>query len=302
METSSLMMEKEAKSSLKGYIELTKPRITVMALISAAIGYACGQKFNPVPIGYMPMLHLLVGLSFIGAASNTLNQAYEVNLDKSMNRTLDRPIPSGRVSLKNGYLFGIGCFVIGMVYLLVFSSLQVAFLAFLTIFSYVLVYTPLKTRTSLNTVAGAFPGAFPVLTGWCAGFGDMHFNGLLIFFIVFVWQLPHFFSISWIYKEDYKNGGYKMMSLYDETGWQAVFLILLGTVSLVPVSILPYVYQMASDFYFFTAILCNCFFLASGLLLLINRNKFMKQYFYASIIYLPVLLLVLMLDILGVQL
>lgn len=277
------------------YIELVKPRLTAMALFSGVVGYVAA-----IPAGmsyrWMEMLHLLIALGFVGAASNIMNQAMEHNLDKIMDRTSDRPIPSGRVHEMEAKGLAIACAVIGHLYLYLAFTPLVTLLAFLTFISYVCIYTPMKTKSSLNTIVGAFPGALPLLTGWVAYRGVPDFQGFSVFAIVFIWQLPHFFSIAWIYKEDYQKAGYKMISLYDKSGKQAVALIVVGTLALAFTSYLPFLVDLTGFLYFFGIMIANSLFLATAALLVKDRNKYMKHYFYASIIWLPFVLILLMLD------
>ena len=285
----------------KDFIEMTKPRLSAMAVFSGSAGYVMARDPNKsffVMENIIELIWLTIGLSFVGAASNVVNMAMEHKLDSQMDRTADRPIPTGRVKKGEAMIFGHVCLALGLAVLFFFFRKQVGYLALFTYVTYVFMYTPMKTRTALNTIAGAFPGAFPILTGWIAhsdnGFHTQtEWFGFFPFAIVFVWQLPHFFSIAWIYKEDYKKAGYKMMSLYDESGKQAVILIFVGTLGLIAVSMLPYMYPMCNGYYFISAIILNAGLLCSSILLLVDRNRFMKQYFYASIIYLPLIVLAL---------
>ena len=279
------------------YIELVKPRLTAMALFSGAVGYVAavyaGHRIN-----WELVIHLVIALGFVGAASNIMNQVLEHKLDSLMERTSGRPIPTGRVASLEASVLGILCLLIGLAYLYYMFYPLVTFLALLTFVSYVCVYTPMKTRSSLNTIVGALPGALPALTGWVAYRQNMDFHGFTLFAIIFVWQLPHFFSIAWIYKEDYKRAGYKMISLYDDTGKQAVMLIILGTISLIAVSFLPFLMSPAHTgvFYFIGTFMANALLLVTSLLLLKDRNKYMKLYFYGSITWLPFVLTLMMFD------
>jgi len=281
------------------YIELVKPRLTAMALFSGAVGYVAAVYVG-VPIDWLVVTHLVISLGFVGAASNIINQAMEHKLDSIMDRTAGRPIPTGRVNAREALILGIICLIIGLVYLYYKfpRTPLVTLLALITFLSYVCIYTPMKTRSGLNTIVGALPGALPALTGWVAFRGEMDFHGFVLFAIIFVWQLPHFFSIAWIYKEDYKKAGYKMISLYDETGKQAVVLIILGTISLIAVSFLPFISTPAhtGDLYFIGTFMANALLLVTALLLIKDRNKYMKLYFYGSITWLPFVLTLMMID------
>jgi protoheme IX farnesyltransferase len=277
------------------YIELVKPKLTAMALLSGALGYlAAASPGQDIP--WITVVHLVLALALVGAASNIMNQAMEHKLDSIMDRTSDRPIPSGKVEAQEAKIFSVICLVAGLVYLQLYFEPLVVLLAFLTYISYVLIYTPMKTKSSLNTVAGAFPGALPVLIGWVACRGEPDFHGFVVFAVVFIWQLPHFFSIAWIYKEDYKKAGYKMMSLYDETGKQAVILIVVGTLGLIAVSFIPFLVKHTGDLYLVGCFPANALLLATSLLLLKDRNKYMKLYFYGSITWLPYILILMVVD------
>lgn len=279
------------------YIELVKPRLTAMALFSGAVGYVAAVPAG-LSIPWMTVVHLVIALGFVGAASNIMNQAMEHNLDKIMDRTSDRPIPSGRVEEMEAKALSIICASIGLLYLYVMFPKKplVTVLAFLTFISYLCIYTPMKTKSSMNTIVGAFPGALPLLTGWVAYTGVADFQGFSVFAIVFVWQLPHFFSIAWIYKEDYMKAGYKMISLYDKTGKQAVVLINVGTIALGFTSFIPFLIELTGILYFFGAVIANALNMMTALLLIKDRNKYMKLYFYASITWLPFILTLLMID------
>ena len=282
------------------YLELSKPRLSALAVFSGLTGYVMARDPNVsfAAANWLELFYLFCGLSFVGVASNMVNQALEGGLDSRMDRTKERPIPSGRITSKETFLVGFISLVIGLYILNHFFRSEVAWLNLFTFISYVAIYTPMKTRTAMNTIVGAFPGAFPILSGWIAhSNNDFHLYpnntewfGFFPFALVFIWQLPHFFSIAWIYKEDYARAGYKMMSLYDRSGKQAVVLIFVGTIGTIAVSYLPFVYDMCDVLYFFSACLLNCYLLISSILLMKDREKYMKQYFYASIIWLPAIL------------
>ena len=282
---------------LKIYIEATKPRLTRMAVMTGMIGYVLGEvqadQFN-----WWGFLAVTIGLVFCGASANILNEAVEYKNDALMERTKGRPIPTGRLPVKGAYIVGIICGVIGVVELLLTApNYQAGLLAFVTIFSYVVIYTLSKTKTIFNTVIGAFPGALPILIGWVMSTGGYHFYGFVFFFILFIWQFPHFFAICWIYREDYKRGGYKMASFYDSEGKGVVWLIFVSNLALIAVSWLPCAIKgMVSDVYFFFNVVATAYLLAKSLVLFVDRDKFMRGYFLASVFYLPVALIFLTVD------
>ena len=285
----------EMSTKISNYIELVKPRLTAMALFSGVVGYVAALSPGS-DIPWMKLFHVFMGLGFVGAASNIMNQAMEHDLDSRMDRTSERPIPSGRVEVQEAKTLSIVCLVLGIIYLQVMFGSFVTFLAFCTYLSYVVLYTPMKTKSSLNTIVGAFPGALPVLTGWVACRGVADFQGFVIFAIIFIWQLPHFFSIAWIYKEDYQRAGYKMISLYDDSGKQAVALIIIGTLGLIAVSALPFLVKHTGIIYIMGTAPANALILVTSLLLIKDRHKYMKLYFYGSITWLPYILTLIMLD------
>lgn len=283
------------KSKAASIFELIKPRLTAMALFSGAVGFVAGTYQHQMP-KWLLFFYTVIGLAFVGAASNITNQAMEVELDRQMKRTEGRPIVTNRVTKSEAYLVAGICLIIG--YALLFFAVQplVAHLALATYLSYVVIYTPMKTKSFLNTIVGAFPGALPTFTGFVAARGEADYAAFTVFTFLFIWQLPHFFSIAWIYKEDYQRAGYKMMSLYDETGKQAVALILVGNLALIASSYLPMYYMepKSSVFYALLTTVGNVFMFILTLMLVKNREKHMKAYFYASIIYLPYILILLM--------
>ena len=250
---------------IASYIELVKPRLTALALFSGAIGYMAavpgGASFD-----WLQIMHLVLAQAFVGAASNIMNQAMEHKLDSIMDRTASRPIPSGRVSVQEAQVLSIVCLIAGLIYLQAIFGSLVTLLGFFTFISYVVLYTPMKTKSSLNTVVGAFPGALPILMGWVAYNGSANFKGFVVFALVFIWQLPHFFSIAWIYKEDYKKSGYRMIALYDETGKQAGALIIVGTNGLIAVSALPFLVKQTGIIYIMGTAPANALILVTSLL------------------------------------
>ena len=282
---------------LKVYIEATKPRLTKMAVISGLIGFVLGSKGLPT-FDWWGFLACFIGLTLSGASANILNEAVEHKRDSLMHRTKGRPIPTGRLAVKEAYIVGLICGFIGVVEFLVTApNYQAGLLAFLAIFSYIVLYTLSKPRTIFNTVIGAFPGALPILIGWVMATGGYHFQGLVFFFILFMWQFPHFFAISWIYRQDYKKAGYAMASLYDSEGRGIVWLVFISNLALVVASWIPCVIEgMTTWFYLCFNILASAYLIAKSLLLFFDREKFMRGYFLASIFYLPVCLVVLMLD------
>jgi len=211
-----------ARSRLADYLELTKPRIATMALITVGVGYSLGAAPG---FHVDQLIHTLIGAGLVAAGGSALNHWLERRADARMNRTSNRPLPAGRVSSTEVFAFGSILAVVGVVYLaVVLPSPAAAIVAALTFFMYVAIYTPLKRYTTWNTVVGAIPGALPPVIGWCAARGSVSPEGWSLFAVLFVWQLPHFYSIAWMHREDYARGGMKMLPVLDRadgrlTGW-----------------------------------------------------------------------------------
>lgn len=210
------------------YVELTKPRIAVMALITVGVGYLLGANAETLHVGYL--LHTLIGAGLVAAGGSALNHWLERRVDARMGRTLNRPLPAGRLTGPEALSYGITLSVLGVVYLVVaLPSPAAAVTAGLTCVLYVAVYTPLKRVTAWNTVVGALPGALPPVIGWTAARGNVDVEALVLFAILFVWQLPHFYSIAWLHREDYARGGMKMLPVVDATNGRATGLATAGT-------------------------------------------------------------------------
>ena len=227
------------KARLTDYAELTKPKIAAMALVTVAVGFLLGAQ--PGLAMVQPLLHTLIGAAVVAAGGSALNHWLERRADARMNRTANRPLVTGRLHHLEALVFGLTLSVLGVGYLLVAQLPAAALAAALTAVLYVGVYTPLKRVTTWNTVVGAIPGALPPVIGWCGATGGMAAPGWALFAILFVWQLPHFYSIAFMYREDYARGGMKMLPTVEGadgriTGWATVATALL----LVPVTALPF--------------------------------------------------------------
>ncbi len=221
-ESSPQLAVAPARSRLADYFELTKPRIATMALVTVAVGYLLGAA-----PGFRTdhLLHTLLGAGLVAAGGSALNHWLERRADARMKRTANRPLPAGRLSSGEVFAFGLVLAVAGIAYLAVLlPSPAAAIVAALTFIMYVAIYTPLKRYTTWNTVVGAIPGALPPVIGWCAARGSVSPEGWSLFAVLFVWQLPHFYSIAWMHREDYARGGMKMLPVLDRddgrlTGW-----------------------------------------------------------------------------------
>lgn len=276
------------------YLELTKPGITRMVVVTAAAGFYMGTQGR---FDLSAFVNTLIGTALVAAGSSALNQLREREVDARMDRTRGRPLPSGRVSPKAAALFSWSVAILGVGYLAWQVNLVTATLATLTLVSYVFLYTPLKQRTSLNTLVGAVPGALPVVGGWTAAGGHIDGVVLSLFWILFLWQLPHFLALAWLYREDYRRGGFEMLSLDDASGRATGRMALLYAITLLPVSLLPTLLRLTGTVYFFGALLLGiCYAWMSLLLMREPSERPARRLFFTSITYLPLLLALMVVD------
>jgi protoheme IX farnesyltransferase len=282
------------RSTLGVYTELAKPRIVYMVLVTTTLGYALGRG-GLLPLA--PLLHAILGTALSAAGASALNQVIERDRDALMHRTRNRPLPLGQISPVAAAAFGLGCVLAGYAYLLLFVNITAALCAFVSAALYVGVYTPLKQFSWLNTSVGAVPGAMPPLIGWAAATGQLNLGAWVLFAILFLWQHPHFFSIAWMYREDYERGGLKMLPVVKPDGVSTFRQSLTFAVLLVPVSLLPTFVRLVSWHYFFGALLCGIWFLLVCVRWRMSRsNQDARKVLRASIIYLPLLLLLIFVD------
>ncbi len=285
------------------YVELTKPRIALMVLITVAIGYIAGARTVVYPATSFgrtqpaTLLLTLLGTGLVAAGASVWNQFIERSRDALMRRTARRPLPLGTVSPREAAVFGVVLGVVGVAILAVGVNLASALVALATFFLYVAVYTPLKPVTTLNTAVGAIPGALPPVIGWAAATGGLDWGGWSLFLIVFLWQFPHFLAIAWIHREDYARGGHKMLPSVDPTGALTARQAVLYALALVPAGLLPSVMGMAGSFYFAGA-------LVFGLVYLVQALRFWRdvsetsarRLLRSSFLYLPAVLALLLMN------
>jgi protoheme IX farnesyltransferase len=275
------------------YLELTKPRIAVLELVTVAMAAYTARWMVPEPA---LLFYLLTGTAFVAAGASALNQWLETAADAEMPRTADRPLPAGRIAPRQALVFGVGTTVLGVVLLSATVNLFTAALGFATWFLYVCVYTPLKRITPLNTVVGAVAGAMPVLMGWAAVAKPFDLSAAALFMIVFLWQFPHFMAIAWIYRDDYARGGMRMATVVDPSGRRAAKQAFVSALVLIPVSLLPAVIDSAGAIYFAWAALSGAAQLACTLWFLVDQNdRSARVLLRATLVYLPSLLLMLIL-------
>jgi protoheme IX farnesyltransferase len=232
----------------------------------------------------------MFGTALIGAGCGALNQWMEKDIDALMHRTRDRPLPSGRMQGKVAVWMGFTCLVVGFGLLLVFINAITAFLGLATFLTYLVAYTPLKRRSTFSTLVGAIPGAMPPLMGWTASYGALDWGGLVLFTILFLWQIPHFLAIAWIYREDYARAGLPILTVIDEKGSLTSKQVLLYSSVLLPLSLMPSIVGVTGAAYFFGALVLGILFFVFSVYWAIFRNKvYARRLFLASIIYLPLL-------------
>ena len=281
-------------SKIINYISLTKPRLLSSVIFSAAIGYIL--PLDSV-LSVSSLLYLLLGTALLGGGAHSLNQWQEQVPDSKMNRTRNRALPMRKLSGNEAFGFGIIISIAGIATLWFGINSITSALGILTLLSYAIVYTPLKQKTVANTWFGGITGALPPVMGWTAARGQLDWEVLPIFALLYFWQLPHFFAIAWMYRDDYRNGGFKMLSLEDKTGRKTGIQMLLNGVLLFVASVTVFIIGQGSLVYLAGASLLGLGFLAViTLFLLESRVDNARKVFLASIIYLPVLTTILILD------
>jgi protoheme IX farnesyltransferase len=280
------------------YWELTKPRIAALVLVTVAVAAFVGSWTRPDPL---TLLHALLGTALIAASASALNQWVERRSDALMERTADRPLPAGRISAAEVLFVGIAAAVVAVLYLGAAVNWLTAMLGLLTWFLYVVVYTPMKAHTPANTVVGAVAGALPVLMGWTAVGAPLALSagGLkaaTLFFIVYLWQFPHFMAIAWIYRNQYSAAGLQMLPVVDPTGRRAGVQAMVAAVALLPVSLLPVLDRMAGPVYIAGALLLSGIYLYYSIQFFLERSEdSARRLLRASLVYLPALLALFML-------
>jgi protoheme IX farnesyltransferase len=279
---------------MRDYIELTKPRITWLILMSTAVGYFFGHRGA---WSLWPVLNTILGTALIASGTAALNQWYEREADRKMRRTADRPIPSGRLSADRALIFGILLSVAGFAELGFGLNWLSAFLGLFTLLSYLFLYTPLKQRTPLSTLVGAFPGAMPPIIGYAAASGILDAQAWTLFAILFLWQFPHFLAIAWMYREDYERAGIRMLPVVQPSGEATARQIVLYSLALIPVSMAPSLLGMSGKIYFFGALALGLWYLYSGIRVALDRTILRaRAVLLVSVIYLPLIYGLMLLD------
>lgn len=274
------------------FIALAKPELTLLSVLTAVGGAYLASETPSIVL-----LHVFLGTLLVGGAAGTLNMVLEREYDALMKRTAGRPIPSGRVTALDGVIVGSLLAAAGVSYLWLMTTPVAAFLAVLTLATYLFLYTPLKRLTPFVTVVGAIPGALPPVIGWSAVTGSVDLSGLSLFAILFFWQIPHFFSLAWIYRKDYEKGGFRMLTVLDTDGYVTGRQIVVYSIALIPASLLPTYLGILGGFYFAGALAISVAFLWFGIAMYRERSTIAaRRLFVASLFYLPALMALMILD------
>ncbi len=282
------------RERLAAYAELTKPRITLLIVLTSAAGFALA---SPGQVNYPALAAAMFGIALLSSGIATLNQYMERDLDALMRRTADRPLPSGRLLPWEALCFGVALTVTAEIYLAILVNPLSGLLGLTVIAGYLFAYTPLKTRTTLSTMVGAFPGAVPPLIGWAAARGELSIEAWVLFAILFLWQFPHFLAIAWMYREDYGRANILMLPVVEPDGRVTGQQIVVYTVLLLPVSLLPTALGISGKIYLYGAIVLGLLFLYSSLRAAFSKSRQeAKRLLLASVIYLPLLFILMVVD------
>jgi heme o synthase len=273
---------------LSAYLDLTKPRITFLVVLSAMAGFALG---SPSPVDWLGLVHTAFGIALLSSGIGTLNQYLERRLDALMMRTKSRPLPMGKLPPNHALWFGIAISVIAEIHLALFVNAMTAIFGLVALTSYLFLYTPLKTRTHWCTFVGAFPGALPPLLGWTAARNELGIEALILFGILFLWQFPHFHAIAMMYREDYARAGIRMLPVVEPDGRSTARQITGYTLALVLVSLLPAYLKFSGWIYLAGAVVLGGAFLYVSLItarkMTYDHSRLLLK---TSVLYLPLLL------------
>jgi protoheme IX farnesyltransferase len=276
------------------YLELTKPRILVMVLVTTTLGFLLGSGTRG---SFALLLLTLLGVGSATGGAAVLNNYLDRDFDARMARTRKRALPAGLIDPHRALTFGVGLVLFGVLLLAVEVNLLTGFLVLLAAFLYVLVYTPLKRVTWWNTTFGAIPGAIPPMAGWAAATGHVGAGAWSLFAILFAWQHPHFFAIAWMFRDDYRAAGFKMLPVVDPNGRRTVRLAIGFSLALVFVSLVPTLIGMAGSLYLVTTSLIGLLMLLAALSFAYDRSVVSaRRLLKASVLYLPLLLIFILLD------
>jgi heme o synthase len=283
-----------ARGRAADFVALTKPRLNSLVLVTCLAAYYLGGGHE---LSWVTLFHTFVGTSLVAAGASALNQVWERRTDRLMRRTQMRPLPDGRIHPQDAMWFGIALSAVGVADLSLGVNPLTAGVAALTLASYVLVYTPLKVRTSLSTIVGAIPGALPAVIGWAAATNTLSIEGWVLFGIVFMWQMPHFLAIAWMFRDDYARAGIPLLPVIQPDGRTTAYQTVLYTAALIPVSFLPTAVKLASAYYLIGALALGAVLIVLSLEFAATRGMpAARRLFFGTILYLPLLWIVLLAD------
>jgi len=286
---------------MKHFIAILKPRLSLLVLVTTYLGFYLGiRSQGEYTFTYSELyllLYLLVGTFLSSSGAIVLNQVVERDYDAKMKRTKNRPIPTGKISWKVATLYGFSLILAGVSILFLKTNLITTLLSLITVVSYLFIYTPMKRFSTLNTLIGSIPGAIPPMGGWTAATGSLSEGSWVLFGILFCWQMPHFMAIAILYAQDYKDGGFKMLPSEYPGSKHTNYHILFFTIALLGTSIGLFALKLVGMIYIVGAVIIGMFFLSVALKVFYNINdQNARQLLYASFIYLPILLLLIILD------
>lgn len=277
----------------KAYFQLLKFRLSLLVAFSCAFGYVLASSNTNTTV----LLMLFIGGFLLSGASVTINQILEKDYDKLMTRTMNRPLPTARVSVREAIVFSMICTALSITILAAFTNLLTVALSVVSMVLYCFVYTPLKRVGSIAVFVGAIPGALPPLLGWVAATGSISYEALLIFGIQFIWQFPHFWAIAWVADEDYKKAGFKLLPLGGQKDLNTAIQIMIYTLVLLPLGLLPAVFGLTGIHSAFIVTICGVLFLAQTFLLMKTvSHSSAKAIMFGSFLYLPIVQIALLLD------
>jgi protoheme IX farnesyltransferase len=291
-------------AAFRDYSELIKLRVTSLIVMTAWCGYFFASRQAGFPVLSLGLVHALLGIGLVSSGTAALNEVIEREADGKMRRTASRPLPAGRMTMLHGTAVGLALAVGGSLYLALFTNVLTGLLTFLTSVTYLAAYTPLKRVSPWCTFVGALPGAMPGVLGWTAASGQLATGALVLFAILFLWQFPHFFSIAWLYREDYAEGGIQMLPVVEPSGRATAIRILAYSLILIPVSLLPTFMGLAGRAYLVSAVVLGILLFCVGLRLALLKRPIAsgpsklraRQLLQATIVYLPVLFVIMMMN------
>jgi protoheme IX farnesyltransferase len=282
------------RSRAYDYLALTKPELTLLSVFTAVGGAFLASSDR---VSYVSLIAVFFGTAFVGGACGVLNQYLECSYDAQMNRTKQRPLPSGRISASEALILGICLAVLGVGVLALWTSFLAAGFSVLTLVTYLFLYTPLKRHTPFATILGGIPGALPPLIGWTAVTGTLSMESWALFFILFFWQMPHFLALGWMYRADYARAGFRLLSVVDETGTVTSRQAMIYAIALLPASVMPTLVGLCGVWYFVGAAISSLVFLLIAFRFVREHsNQSARRLFVASLVYLPTVLFLLLVD------